>query len=229
MYQPIAIYSILIVNKAVATTPTDGTFINTRQTPWLTEVERGCNGSDTNESLIWNKSSKVPVVNAPLPSTSKEKSQKQNSLPHQENLPQPVVSEANKEQSLSGNPNSDSGFIQQRHQRKRYKKTLGTSESTKEGFSGEDKKVWLYVYRVKQHVTEDMIMKYIKGKEKFENEAVGVKEIPSYPGRLKRFAVHASLKFKDSMYDISFWPRGVGIKRLNFTKHPDIFQQGGNF
>ncbi|KAG5897729.1 hypothetical protein JTB14_009614 [Gonioctena quinquepunctata] len=220
------------VNKAVATTPTDGTFINTRQTPWLTEVERECNGSDTNESLIWNRSSKVPVVNAPLPSTSKGKSQKskkQSSLPHQENLPQPVVSEANNEQSLSGNPNSDSGFIQQRHQRKRYKKTLGTAESTKEGFSGEDKKVWLYVYRVKQHVTEDMIMKYIKGKEKFENEAVGVKEIPSDPGRLKRFAVHASLEFKDSMYDISFWPRGVGIKRLNFTKHPDIFQQGGNF
>ncbi|KAG5900191.1 hypothetical protein JTB14_035335 [Gonioctena quinquepunctata] len=186
-----------------------------RQTPWLTEVERGCNGSDTNESLIWNRSSKVPVVNAPLPSTSKEKSQKQNSLPHQENLPQPVVSEANKEQSLSGNPNSDSGFIQQRHQRKRYKKTLGTAESTKEGFSGEDKKVWLYVYRVKQHVTEDMIMKYIKGKEKFENEAVGVKEIPSDPGRLKRFAVHASLEFKDLMYDISFWPRGEKKDNIN--------------
>ncbi|KAG5860707.1 hypothetical protein JTB14_028196 [Gonioctena quinquepunctata] len=64
------------VNKAVPTTPTDGTFINTRQTPWLTEVERECNGSDTNESLIWNRSSKVPVVDAPLPSTSKEKSQK---------------------------------------------------------------------------------------------------------------------------------------------------------
>lgn len=88
------------------------------------------------------------------------------------------------------------------------------SEEQKEsGFSGMERKVWLNIYRVNSHVTSDMIAHYIKDKDGFLEEKVTVGEIPTKTP-LKQFVVMAPLKRKDELYETSFWPPGVGIRRF---------------
>lgn len=82
-------------------------------------------------------------------------------------------------------------------------KRFGTFEQSPEedatGFTGGDRKVWLYINRVSQHVTPSVIEKYIKNKPGFESVEVIAREIPSMKGKLKRFVVTAPLYKKDQM------------------------------
>uniref|UniRef100_A0A6P7FFF3 Uncharacterized protein LOC114329753 isoform X1 n=1 Tax=Diabrotica virgifera virgifera TaxID=50390 RepID=A0A6P7FFF3_DIAVI len=113
--------------------------------------------------------------------------------------------------------------------RKRQRKNIGTGNSFNDKeleFSGGERKVWLYINRVKRAATEEVIKKYIKNNVEFENEIVQVKELPSDENRLKAFVVTASLKKKDILYDPSFWPSGVGISRFDFNRHKDFLSEG---
>lgn len=114
-----------------------------------------------------------------------------------------------------------------------HKKRLGqaeiTPENEKHGFSGGDRNAWLYINRVKRHTTEEMVIEYIKSKPGFTNENIAVKEIPSNPNKLKCFVVVAPLRKKDELYDTTFWPNYVGIKRFSFTKHREFLQEAGDF
>lgn len=121
------------------------------------------------------------------------------------------------------------GFSIPRRQRHRMKKRLGTDkqECDGKGFTGGDRKVWLYIYRVKRHVVPQMIVDYIVKKPGFESLLVSARELPSDPDKLKCFVVTAPLKFKDEMYQGSFWPQNVGIKRFKFEKHREFLQSAG--
>lgn len=124
------------------------------------------------------------------------------------------------------------GFIIPRKRWHSQKKRLGTSEqpTADEGaFTGADRKVWLYIYRVMRHVTAEKIMDYIKEKPTFNSVPVQVRELPSEYNKLKCFVVTAPLKYKDQMYESSFWPQNVGIKRFKFDKHREFLQTGGDF
>lgn len=116
--------------------------------------------------------------------------------------------------------------------KKKYpRKRLGTGEVTEEemktGFSGPERKVWINIYRVNNHVTADMIEKYIKQKNGFENENVSVSELDRKAGQYKSFCVTASLSKKDEMYEPTFWPPNVGIRRFKFDLHKN--SNGGAF
>lgn len=124
------------------------------------------------------------------------------------------------------------GFTIPRRQRRKLKKRLGTDEQScdgEEGFTGGDRKVWLYIYRVKRHVMPQMIVDYIMKKPGFESVLVDARELPSDPSKLKCFVVTAPLKFKDEMYQSSFWPQNVGIKRFKFELHREFLQSGADF
>lgn len=86
------------------------------------------------------------------------------------------------------------------------KKQLGTgeiiNEDNKNGFTGTERKVWLYVYRVKLHVTAEMVKEHIKKQPNFDNEKVEVKELPSKSDHQKSFVVTAPLRRKDEMYAV---------------------------
>lgn len=125
----------------------------------------------------------------------------------------------------------ENGFQTQRR-KKSLKKRFGTGTVTNEqenGFVGEERRVWLYINRVKRHVTSEMILKFIKEKQDFGDENVQVKEIPNHPNSLKRFVVTAPLTRKDELYEPEFWPARVGIKRFDFGKHREFLKQGGDF
>lgn len=106
--------------------------------------------------------------------------------------------------------------------RKFYRKRLGngavTEEQQKHGFTGADRKAWLYINRVKSHVTADMVKEYILKKPQFETEVVEVKELSlNARNQLKSFLVKAPLERKDELYQPAFWPVNVGIKRFSFN------------
>lgn len=120
------------------------------------------------------------------------------------------------------------------YKKKRPKKNLGTAEVSederKHGFSGAERKVWLYINRVNRVATEKQILDYIVKKPGFDERNTNVEEIPSGEGQLKRFLVTAPLDKKDIMYRLEFWPKNVGVKRFNFEKNKKFLaERSGNF
>lgn len=110
------------------------------------------------------------------------------------------------------------GRIVEQNNRRNYKKTIGTATADGE-FGGRAPKVWLYVYRVKSEVTEDVILRYLADKTGEESSEFVVKDLKARDGGYKCFMVAADFKYKDTFYDPGFWPRGVGYKRFNFRQH----------
>lgn len=57
------------------------------------------------------------------------------------------------------------------------------------------------------------------------NCEIEVKELDGDPRLNKRFLVSAPFSKKDIMYDPSFWPEGVGVKRFEFTRHKEFMNK----
>ncbi|CAH0546869.1 unnamed protein product [Brassicogethes aeneus] len=108
---------------------------------------------------------------------------------------------------------------------KKYTKRFGTEkveEKNKEtGFVGADRKAWLYIYNVKNHVSTDMIKKYLKDKLQMDLNLIECYNIDGDSNKPKRFKVGAPMDKKDQLYQNSFWPEGVGIKRFRFNKNSE--------
>lgn len=107
--------------------------------------------------------------------------------------------------------------------RRRSRKTLGENEEENAEFIGVRPKLWLYVNRVCDSVSEEMIVKYLKEKTDSADKEFIVKMLGSKDGQ-KSFVVTADMKFKEALYSPSFWPAGVGYRRYNFREN----KQPGN-
>ncbi|CAG9770267.1 unnamed protein product [Ceutorhynchus assimilis] len=106
-------------------------------------------------------------------------------------------------------PNTDKSENDFIYPRRRYKKRLGNAQPlTNSNFVGGDRKVWLYLYRVKRECDENAILRYIKTKDGFENLLITVRELPTDQNKLKCFVVTAPLQKKDTMYD----PNGLILR-----------------
>lgn len=146
-------------------------------------------------------------------------------------------SNINKQEIVEDKPESqiqEKEFKKVTYKKRRPKKNLGTAEisedETKNGFSGGERKVWLYIYRVNRVTTEKEIIEYITNKPGFDKYTTNVEEIPSGEDQLKRFLVTAPLIKKDIMYQPEFWPKNVGVKRFDFEKNKKFLsERSGNF
>lgn len=92
----------------------------------------------------------------------------------------------------------------------------------KTGFSGTERKVWLYVNRINNNVTAENIVQYLKNKPNHHEVEFIVRELPGNPKALKRFVIAAPFELKDEMYSKEFWPTGVGVKRFSFDKFREL-------
>lgn len=127
---------------------------------------------------------------------------------------------------------NDGYQIVENRRNSRYRKKLGTGGSAPDhagGFAGGDRRVWLYLYRVKRSATEEVVAQYIKNKPGYERDKITVRELPTDENRLKCFVVIAPIEKKDEMYNSSFWPNFVGIKRFDFDKHRSFLDQNRGF
>lgn len=108
---------------------------------------------------------------------------------------------------------------QRRKTRNYRKKTLGQNEEEDVEFEGIKPRVWMYIYRVQNNVTEKAIENYLNRKLKTKsNEKLIVKDLQT-KGNNKCFMVAADIKYKDEFYSPDFWPKGVGYKRFDFKLH----------
>lgn len=128
---------------------------------------------------------------------------------------------------------SDSSqFITYRERKSRRQsnkgKTIGTGKTSE--FTGPEKKVWIYLYRINRTATEEKIKEYIKNTEGFENDNITVKEIPTAENALRRYVITAPFNKKENLYKPEFWPTGVGVKRFDFARHKEFLtNQAGDF
>ncbi|KAL3273060.1 hypothetical protein HHI36_014515, partial [Cryptolaemus montrouzieri] len=78
---------------------------------------------------------------------------------------------------------------------------IGTAQidsKTNNAFAGQEKKIGVFVNRVKNHVTSEDILAYISKKPDIDIASKEVKEIPGDPENLKRFVVAAPFMLKEA-------------------------------
>ncbi|KAG5877848.1 hypothetical protein JTB14_007244 [Gonioctena quinquepunctata] len=145
-----------------------------------------------------------------------------------------VVTVTEEKENTENNEGDDNDNFKQVKNRRRQPQTknrnqskyIGCNEEISE-FTGAQPKVWLYLYRVKRDVNECNIKKFITEKlypdtlrgEENNNQNVIVRELNTDPNRLKCFMVGADMVHKNNLYDLGFWPEGVGFRRFDFARH----------
>ncbi|XP_044761264.1 uncharacterized protein LOC123318648 [Coccinella septempunctata] len=129
------------------------------------------------------------------------------------NIPSESNSPTNGNNQITSARNENDGFIYPRNRSRKFKKRLGQGGSSQENdnFTGEERKVWIYINRVKKEAKEEDVVAYIKAKAGFESENINVKEIPSNYNQLKRFLVIGPLHRKKELYEPEFWPQNKRI------------------
>lgn len=131
----------------------------------------------------------------------------------------PKSPEMNENHTETTNMSQESEFTEVKRRKRYAKKRLGTGSDSGNGFSGPERKVWLNIYRVNNNVTTEMVEGHIKKQPGFENTKITVTELQTKQGQLKNFCVTAPLTKKNEMYEPSFWPPNVGIRRFKFEIH----------
>lgn len=109
--------------------------------------------------------------------------------------------------------------------KKTAKKNFGENDT--ENF-GVERKIWLYLYRIKRDVTAEKIANYFKNHTNFRNAAVTVKELPTNPSQNKCFMFGIDFEYKTEIYKPSTWPKHVAYRRFNFHKY-NQYQQTEDF
>lgn len=111
---------------------------------------------------------------------------------------------------------------------RRRKKNIkyGTSETRADceiGFEGRDtkeKKIWLFISRVKNDVTEGKVSNYITHKTNEKTEEISVKKVNTYFKTKDNncFLIGVNPKLRDLVYKEDFWPKKVAYARFDFKK-----------
>ncbi|KAG5885447.1 hypothetical protein JTB14_020781 [Gonioctena quinquepunctata] len=107
---------------------------------------------------------------------------------------------------------------------RQQKSQLGTNtlSENESGFVGREpyrrtaenhkRKIWLFISRVKAHVTEDVVSKYIQEKANAIDSDLSVKLLKTF------YQKEDNNCFLVGVYQSTFWPRGVAFERFNFKK-----------
>ena len=139
---------------------------------------------------------------------------KQSKINEHENMNTPLQATAGEISDLGNKPNAIGPFTQR--SRPSRKINVGQSQGCNEKFKGASPKVWMFISRVSQDVTEEDIKTYLNTRIGDEEENIIVKELISGSNGLKCYMVAADFKHKDQFYQPSFWPQGVGYRRFDF-------------
>lgn len=82
----------------------------------------------------------------------------------------------------------------------------------------EEKKIWLYISKIKDNITAETIQEYITNKTKTDKE-VKVKKLDTKTSRKnnKAFMIGVDFSLKEKVYKEDFWPAGITFTRFNFA------------
>lgn len=110
--------------------------------------------------------------------------------------------------------------IKEDHKKRRNRRyesdkvVFGTSTQESGGLAAE-KRVWLYVGRCRSDLTEDRMRAFLQGKKpgyNFEITKLTTRGVNA------SFKIGVSNQLKEDVYDPSFWPANILIKRFRFFR-----------
>ena len=110
-----------------------------------------------------------------------------------------------------------------KQQIQRQKKGLKVGERDEnnefESSQNKEKKIWLFLSKVKSDITEQVVKSHITKHSKASAEDVQVKLCTpkQQKGNKKCFMVGVNPDLMEMVYDTKFWPRGVAFERFNFA------------
>lgn len=119
-------------------------------------------------------------------------------------------------------------FTKNTKKTKRREINIGTAETETEDeendFIGKEsnKKVWLFISRVKDHVTIEKIKNYIKKKTDLHDDSdIVVEHTKTKYDDIRKdcqcFKIGINYDKKDVVYEENFWPKKVAYRRFNFN------------
>lgn len=122
---------------------------------------------------------------------------------------------------------TDGFTLASKRKRVRKQKIIGTAEDsqTEECFQKfqainykkpEDRKIWLFISRVKSSVDEKTVREYIAMKGSLKVDNISIKQLQARSDTNNCFMVGVPLDMKDAVYKTDFWPKGVHFQRFNF-------------
>lgn len=129
------------------------------------------------------------------------------------------------------NSDSDGFMVVKRKKRPKQTAQVGTADLTQSSTSSqqtnfqarvskaqEDKKIWLFISRAKEGVTEDSVRRYIADRSGSDVDAVSVKILQTRSKMTDNncFLVGVKQALKEDIYKADFWPKGIHYQRFNF-------------
>lgn len=133
------------------------------------------------------------------------------------------------------NIKGDNEWKSPRRTRRRNKGKLGEGRTTEEdretGLAGrtnsKDKKIWLHISRVRDHVTEKIVVDYLVKKTQLKPDdfIVSNLKIKKETPNNKCFLVGVKPDLKDTVYDPLFWPEGIAHARFDFRRGQHFLDQ----
>ncbi|KAK9878618.1 hypothetical protein WA026_022879 [Henosepilachna vigintioctopunctata] len=117
------------------------------------------------------------------------------------------------------------GFSIVRKKKPKQKPMIGErdKENNKYFFEGrykkpEDKKIWIFISKVRDDVEASTVQKFIQEKTKAQLSKIAVKHLATktQSKNNKCFLIGVENQYKDQVYNTKFWPTGVAFSRFNF-------------
>ena len=87
------------------------------------------------------------------------------------------------------------------------------------------RKVWLYLYRIKRHITSEKIKKFITSQPQFKDADIVIKELPTQDTQNKCFMFGIDWNLRDDIYKPSIWPSSMAFKRFDFKRYHNYQNQ----
>lgn len=112
----------------------------------------------------------------------------------------------------------NTGFEQQRRQKKKQKKVIKGKGEVKQGFGGApEPNRSLFVYRANSDTSEEIVSNHIKSKGFQVIEVVGVSHGDS---KFKSFKVTIPVSSVEPLLSEDLWPEGICVRRFYSTPQP---------
>lgn len=198
-----------IAKQVKATTTKD---IQIRHTPTENDTEQD------HEKI--SKSQKNPITNQMLRYALEEQKTiaKMNQIANAENPIQTKIT--------NNLPNNDKfkevTYRKKLHSQRKYQTgTAKTENNEDEEFKSSkgEKKLWIFLKKVNDSVTESTIKNYVKHKTNGNENEVTVQSVKNKTKFKKNcFLVGIKTEFKDLIYKNAFWPEGIEFSRFDFRR-----------
>lgn len=117
--------------------------------------------------------------------------------------------------------------VSYKRSRKYKKPNIGTGETTPDNNTleainpgNDNKKLWLFISRVKETAQESDVRKYIANKADIEEEQVSARSLDtkSVTSGYRCYMIGVPMDLIDRIYEKEFWPSGIAFSRFDFKR-----------